>query len=73
VNPQEDPKVSCPTTPVTDVVLNGAGTPTKKGKSTFYSSILVNGYNIGSVKQAPNFTGKDFIFYQTFSAVKFPK
>jgi len=39
VNPQEDPKVSCPMTPVTDVVLNGAGTPIKKGKSTLQLDI----------------------------------
>lgn len=30
VNPQEDPTMSCPMTPVTDVELNGAGTPIKK-------------------------------------------
>lgn len=33
----------------------------------------MNGYNIGSVKEAPNFTVQDFIFYKTFSTVKFPK
>jgi hypothetical protein len=36
VNPQEDPVMSYPMAPVTDVGLNGAGTPTSKnGNSDF--------------------------------------